>query len=201
MGRYPRACVGPYELRWTRDLLQLAIPLQHASYPSVNHTGTGLVRAGTKTAAYQDLFATVEAAAAEAVEQGWIPIDAPCRAWITRYCADARIRDALNLGTCEANALTRGGVWLDDRWGHPITLDTQVDLDGPDRILIVIQRCFAGVDAGPARKPRAKSEPGSNAHAHGDGRPGRGERLASLNGKPISTDEALRLLRDPRGRG
>jgi hypothetical protein len=151
------------------DVLVLTIPLRAAvrervagewkerpaRYPSVNHAGVGAARFGRKTPDYVALAADVEAAGRAAVDAGWTTIDHPCRCWITRYVPDARLRDALNLGQCEANALTRAGVWTDDTLAGPITLDVQPRSDPPDRVVIVVQR----LTPAPGSVPRAARPP------------------------------------------
>lgn len=137
-------------------MLVLTVPLRDgARYPSVNHSVRGSASYGAKTDDYNALAADVEEAAGSAVAAGWETIAYPCRAWITRYVPDARVFDALNLGQCEANALTRAGVWTDDQLACPIMLDVQPKCEGPDRVVIVVQRLAPPMGLAP-RAPRPK---------------------------------------------
>lgn len=138
----------------SNDVLVLTIPLRPivrervkgtwterpARYPSANRPVVGSHAFGRKSPDYRALADDVEDAARVAVEAGWTPIAYPCRVSITRYIPDARVFDPMNLGQAEANALTRAGVWTDDSLARPIQLDVQSNADGPDRVVIVIQR-------------------------------------------------------------
>ena len=130
----------------------LTIPLRPGMlYPTAVERGLD-GRRGAKSAAYKALSHDVEEAGRAAVAAGWETIAYPCRAWLTRYAPDARVRDPINHGSCEWNALTRAGVWTDDSLATT-TLDVQPRSQPPDRVVIVIQR-LSPIPGATARSPR-----------------------------------------------
>lgn len=153
-------------------------PTRPARYPTVNHQVRGAASYGRKTVDYEALFADVADAGREAVRLGWQTIVYPCRTRIYRFVTDHLVRDALNLGGCEANALTASGVWSDDSVGRPIELDILVDPAGPDRVFIEIVRIPPPPGIAP-RAPRPKIAKRS-----------RGRRRAALTGGEPSHDVA-----------
>lgn len=145
---------GPYTIAQTADVLVIEVPLETSTYPSRNHEH-GPMNFSAKSDEYRILFLTIQRAAEEAVSRGWIPIDTPCDFTLTRICRDARVRDALNLGGCEANALTKGGAWTDDTLGAPSHLDIQVDPRGPDRLVLILRRIYSTSSTPRAARPPA----------------------------------------------
>jgi hypothetical protein len=164
------------------------------SYPSENHAGANGFRGGPKSPEAKALAYDVEEAAREAIAAGWQRIEFPCRCSITRYKPDARVADAVNVGGVECNSLTRAGVWTDDEIGRPITLDVQPKSDGPDRVVIVVQRVTAPVGAIP-RAPRGQAprNAGKAPATVPDWKPGDAipDGYALLGGKLISRAEAM----------
>jgi hypothetical protein len=160
MGRSKRGSVdrtpGPYTPAFTPDVLVIEIPLMTARYPSRNAEVSGSQNYGTKSPEYAKLFATVCAAAEDAVARGWQMVDLPCDFTVTRIVPDFRVRDAMNLGGTEANGLTRGRVWADDTLGTPAHVDVQVNPGGDDRVIIIVRRMFER--PGRPRAPRSVQE-------------------------------------------
>jgi hypothetical protein len=191
-GGHPR-----FEVAMTRDALMIEIPLSTTTYPSRNHELGGGRRYSAKSNAYKILFRAVVDAAICAREHGWQTIDTPCDFSVTRYCSDFRVRDAMNLGGCEANALTQGLAWTDDTLGAPAHVDIQIDPDGYDRVLIILRRQYSRDREPRAARPitrkrkRGRSRDSSAVLASGasDGR------QAELNGKPVSENEKQKLLK------
>jgi hypothetical protein len=159
--RFPKANTsdwlpGEYQLAVTPDVLVISIPLVHGIYPSRNAENSGSGRYSAKNQSYAKLFATVEAAAREAVNQGWKTINTHCDFYVTRYVRDERQRDAANIASCEANGLTRGGAWTDDSLAAPAHFDIQCDPEGEDRISIIIMRRFQHQIIAREARPQAK---------------------------------------------
>jgi hypothetical protein len=165
------------------DVLTLTVPLRTTSYPSANAQGADAVRFGAKSEEYVELFRDVKELGEAAVAAGWAPIAFPCRVRFTRYIPDARVFDALNIGQCEANAMTRGGAWTDDELGHEVTLEKLIDPEGPDRIVIIAQRIPARTGAKP-RKPRPVQPKRSRSKGRKGTRKGLAELLAGNDAPP-----------------
>lgn len=159
-------------------------------YPSVGHTGRDGVSRGRKSRAYHQLYRRVLDAAREAIARtGWerLPTSELGLVVATRYCPDRRRLDAWNLGKCEADALTESGVWEDDCVAEPL-LRRRYDPAGPDRVVFTI---FRGDREAPAEgRVRRRSSARQPSVV-----PDRGGRCAELNGKPISREAALALIR------
>lgn len=111
-------------------------------YPSANGQQRGALRFSAKTQEYRRLAEAIERAAKAALADGWNPVTILAEFRITRVAPDRRVRDAMNLGQAEANALTRAGAWSDDCVAAPVLLDTQYDPAGPSRVRIEITRIY-----------------------------------------------------------
>lgn len=175
------------------DILVMSIPIV-GRYPSQNEIGADGFRGGRKSKAYRDLFAVVTRISERVVAMGWRKIVEPARVTVTRYATTRAARDAINLGTAELNALTKGGVWLDDALGADVSASVVVS-DGPDRVLIVVQR-LSEIRPNPrsaAAKPKRATEQTAQQSHSGQ--------VAYMDGRPISMDTALELIRKDSGRG
>jgi Endodeoxyribonuclease RusA len=84
--------------------------------------------------------AVKRAATAAMAATKWECTHLPHRVTWTRYLTDMRRMDPLNGGKVEMDALTEAGVWFDDSQAYPVTMDKQIDRNGPDRVVIIIQR-------------------------------------------------------------
>jgi hypothetical protein len=165
-----------------------------AQYPSVNQSVSGSHRAGKKSPGYHDLFNQVVTQGKAAVDAGWQMIVHPCRLTVIRYCPDGRVFDALNLAQTEANALTRAGVWADDTLAQSVHLRFHPHSEGPDRVVIIVERLPAPAGIKPrAPRPR-KSKAADVATASTKPVTASHDRYALLNGEPIPMEEALRLV-------
>lgn len=145
-----------------QDVLVLVVPLRYGlGYPTVNMAGANGHRAGKKSPAYKALAYDVEEAARAAVDAGWKMVEYPCLFICTYYSPHNRVVDGINIGGCEANALTRAGVWADDTLArHPLPGYEPND-PGPERVVIIVQRRAPPVGAVPRapRKVKPKDEP------------------------------------------
>lgn len=182
------------------DVLVLTIPLRHGmGYPTANSSVSGAARGGAKSPAYKALAFDVEEAAKAAVDAGWEPIAYPCRFILTYYRPDRQVVDALNLGSCEANALTRAGIWTDDELAREPILSYQPGDPGPARVLVIVQRLAPPLGLAPrAARPRRNAVPATIPPASDSNAPGgperAGERLPTLAGRPITMAEAIALV-------
>lgn len=176
------------------DVLVLTVPLRFGmGYPTANDSGSAF-RGGKKSPAYKALAYDVEEAAKAAMGDGWVPIAYPCRAIITYYRPDRIVVDALNLGSCEANALTRAGVWTDDELAREPILSYQPGDPGEPRVVIVVQRLAPPIGAvARVARPRGPKLP-EPPHVV-QTRPGAvSGPVPTLNGKPITMQDALALI-------
>lgn len=145
------------------DVLTLSIPLLGESYPSKNSEGADSRRDGRKSDAYTRMAKLTQRAAEAAIlETGWTKADCPCLFVLTLIVPNRRRRDALNIGTAEANALTEAGVWDDDTLANPTIKQIVVDDGAPARVSIIVQKTYAPlagtrhIDTVPKpRRPRA----------------------------------------------
>ena len=183
------------------DVLVLTIPLRFGmGYPTANGAVTGALRAGAKSPSYKALAFDVEEAAKAAVDAGWEPIAYPCRLSITYYRPDRHVVDAANCGSAECNALTRAGVWTDDELARPILLDYQPGDPGAARVVVIVQRLAPPLGLAPrAARPRRNAVPATIPPASDSNAPQAPEwpastRVPTLNGKPISMQEAIALV-------
>jgi Holliday junction resolvase RusA-like endonuclease len=137
------------------DIFTITVPIPKGTYPSVNHTGINGFRGGGKSKEYRELFASVKAAAiAEMARTGWTTAEYDCAGWITRYHPHARKLDCSNLSKAENDALEEAGVVLNDTLIRPIHKDAQYDKNGPDRIVIVLQRLYPRITDVHTPKPK-----------------------------------------------
>jgi hypothetical protein len=183
-----------YEIAQTRDTLVIEIDIGDAPYASANSQRRGAFRFSPTSEEYRRLTATVEAAGREAVKRGWRTIDVLAEFRVVRIALDNRVRDAMNLGQAEANALTRSGVWMDDCVAAPVVLDLQCDAAGPNRVRLEIVRVHErnGIKR-TARPPQMKRARGGRRRVStGDATDGR---VAYIDGKPVPMAEALAELR------
>jgi hypothetical protein len=189
----------PYTIAQTKDVLVIEIPLRWSRYPGRNDEIHGGAKFARKSEWYNRLFETVKRAAEEAVAAGWIPLETHCDFSVRRICSDWRVRDAMNLGGCEANALTKGGAWTDDTLGAPAHVDVQVEEGGQDRIELILRRQYPRDPKPRAARPivakrqrgrsRARAEAGGIvASLTADGR------VAEIDGRPASPEEARKAL-------
>ncbi len=178
------------------DVLILRVPLRHGmGYPTANSSGDGF-RGGKKSPSYKALAFDVEEAARAAIEAGWPPIEYPCRIIVTYYRPDRHVVDALNLGSCEANALTRAGVWTDDELAREPILSYQPGSPGEPRVVIMVQRLAPPIGAEP-RKPRPRRD--APIEEQQIVPPLHGRRMPLLDGRPIPWSDVPRLLHGDSG--
>jgi Holliday junction resolvase RusA-like endonuclease len=131
-----------YQAAPATDILSLSLALG-SSYPSVNHTGKDGFRGGRKSDAYKKLFTDVETAARSEIERtGWAIASTECALTVVRYIPDRRRTDASNLAKVECDALTKAGVWIDDRLANPCSLAVRYDPAGPHRIVIIVVKLY-----------------------------------------------------------
>jgi hypothetical protein len=199
----------------TPDVLTFTVPLAGGTYPSVNHLGHSGVSHGKKSPEYHALFRAVRDAAADEIERiGWRPVHGYCDVEIIRVRPTRHRSDAGNIGKVEADSMEPSraprfegdldgyrhpfcGVFTNDCFvvPHP---RIEYDPDGPDRIIVIVRRIFPFVpvadlpttaDVPAASRPRRRrardAEPESAAARAG---------AALLNGRPISDDEAQKIL-------
>ncbi len=126
-----------------QDVLVISVPIEGA-YPSAKNQTLGPARYGKKSPAYHDVFEKVVTAGKAALADGWEPLKYKCRVTVDRYVPDARLRDAINLGQVEFDALTRAGVWTDDSLANPVLLSVLTGADGIDRVVVTIHRLPPG---------------------------------------------------------
>lgn len=142
------------------DVLAFTIELDDGKYASENNKfADGLAR-GRKSAIYKDVFRKVKKAAEDQMKRvRWTKASCECMFVLIRYMPKRWRADAVNLGTPEANALTKAGVWDDDRLGNPATLLNRHDPDGKHRVVIFIAKLHRPANVHDDEKaPRPKKE-------------------------------------------
>lgn len=203
----------PFTLALTRDVLVIEVELSDGKYPSANDGG-GAMRFAAKSDVYKRLAATVDKAGSEAVMRGWQTVKTQAEYRVVRVAADRRVRDAANIGGCEANSLSRSRVWSDDCVAAPVSFDVQVDTAGPDRVNIIVMRVHQrnetvrearpvipkrarGIGRGSIHAPPTAALPVPGARQASDASvpdSAIGGRTPLINGKPAAMDEVLALI-------
>jgi hypothetical protein len=192
------------------DVLTITVPLLDGHYASKNAEGRDGFRGGRKSEVYKRVFKdTKTAAEAAIVESGWTMADCECFASIILFFDRRARRDALNIGTAEANALTAAGVWVDDNVANPPLKWIRYDPDGQNRIVITVvklhrpwkrddekPRASAASAAERRHRPcsvdERREEPAQTASSKRS--PIIGSRTPTLNGKPITASQAREFI-------
>ena len=126
------------------DVLTVRAILGGKKYPSKNQEGADGRRGGRKSPQYIALSELICAnATAERLATGWTTASCPCLAVVVLYVPDRQYRrDAFNIGTAEANALTNAGIWADDTLAHEVIKKIVIDPTGPLRVTITVFKLF-----------------------------------------------------------
>ena len=175
------------------DVFVITVPVPKGTYPSVNHVGGNGFRGGFKSHEYRTLGKSVlEAAQEEMNRVGWQTATYYVSGSITRYQTTRIHSDPSNLGKCEWDFLEKAGVVENDTLIRPTVKDIQYDPDGVDRIVIVLQRLYPR--AADTIKPKDVRVPKVVATVNPLPPVTRApkDRVAHVNGKPVSYGEALR---------
>lgn len=121
----------------------ISVEFPGRQYPSKNRELATSDAGGAKSAIYTWLTRATKKAAIEAMTIAeWTMANSPCFFMITLIVPNRQRRDALNLGTAEANALTKVGVWSDDTLALPAIKNIVVDPRTPMRVVMLVQKLY-----------------------------------------------------------